>query len=79
MKTYIENIELLERFEIDTGFSAKRDPERAEYYIPPEPVEPTTRKIFIDLLAEVIKDLDSGKIQGMIEIDESQLPALIEY
>ena len=79
MKTYIENIELLERFEIDTGFSAKRDPERAEYYIPPEPIEPTTRKIFIDLVAEVLKDVDSGKIQGMIEIDESQLPALIEY
>ena len=79
MKTYIENIELLERFEIDTGFSAKRDPESTEYYIPPVPVEPTTRKIFIDLVAEVLKDVDSGKIQGMIEIDESELPALIQY
>ena len=79
MKTYIENIELLERFEIDTGFSAKRDPESTEYYIPPVPVEPTTRKIFIDLVSEVLKDLESGKIQGMIEIDESELPALIEY
>lgn len=78
MDTYIENIELLERIEIDTGFT-KRDPERAEYYIPPEVVQPTTRKIFIDLVAEVLQDLDSGKIQGMIEIDESELPALIEY
>jgi hypothetical protein len=78
MKTYIENIELLERFEIDRGFTP-RIPESTKYYIPPVPVEPTTRKIFIDLVAEVLKDVDSGKIQGMIEIDESELPALIQY
>jgi hypothetical protein len=78
MDTYIENLELLERIEIDTGFT-KIDTERMEYYIPPVPVEPTVSKIFIDLVAEVLQDLDSGKIQGMIEIDESELPALIEY
>ena len=78
MDTYIENIELLERIEIDTGFT-KIDTERTEYYIPPVPVEPTVSKIFIDLVAEVLQDLDSGKIQGMIEIDESELPSLIEY
>ena len=78
MKTYIENIELLERFEIDRGFTP-RIPESTEYYIPPVPVEPTTRKIFIDLVAEVLKVVDSGKIQGMIEIDESELPSLIQY
>jgi hypothetical protein len=78
MDTYIENLELLERIEIDTGFT-KIDTERMEYYIPPVPVEPTVSKIFIDLVAEVLQDLDSGKIQGMIEIDESELPALIQY
>ena len=78
MKTYIENITLLEKIEIDTGFT-KIDIEKTEYYIPPEVVEPTTRKIFTDLVAEVLGDLDSGKIQGVIEIDDSELPALIEY
>ena len=81
LDTYKENSEKLKRREIETGTSYLEPitEELDTYPLPPKPIPVTTRKVYIDLIGEIIEDIESGKIVGAIEIDEDDLPALITF
>ena len=81
LDTYKENSEKLKRREIETGTSYLEPitEELDTYPLPPKPIPVTTRKVYIDLIGEMVKDIESGKIVGAIEIDEDDLPALITF
>ncbi len=81
LNTYEENSIKLKRREIDRGISYLQPitPELDTYPLPPKPVPVSTTKIYIDLINEMVKDIESGKIVGAVQVNEEELPAIIEY
>lgn len=85
LKKYRENADKFEKLELSTGTTFWNKEERVEeeqegeYPLPTTTTPVTINKVYIDLIDEIVKDLDSGKIVGAIPIDETDLPAMIEY
>ncbi len=85
LNMYRENADKFEKMELETGTTfwgrGERKKEEAEgsYPLPPIPIPVTINKVYIDLIGEILKDLESGKIVGAIPIQEDELPAMIEY
>ena len=85
LKMYRKNADKFEKLELSTGTTFWNKEERleeereGEYPLPILPKPVTINKVYIDLIGEIVKDLDSGKIVGAIPIDEADLPAMIEY
>lgn len=85
LNMYRENALNFEMMELETGTTfwgrGERKKEEAEgtYPLPPIPIPVTINKVYIDLIGEILKDIESGKIVGAIPIDEGDLPAMIEY
>ena len=82
LKMYRKNAYKFESLELSTGttfWNKEENKETDQYPLPlvPEPV--TINKVYIDLIGEIVKDLESGKIVGAIPIDYTDLPAIIEF
>lgn len=81
MDTYIQNIEKLEKRELETG-KTLLEPivnETTQYPLPTEPVPITVENIYNSLVEKMLKDIASGELVGAIEVDDDDLPSIIIY
>jgi len=81
MDRYIENIEKLERRELETG-KTPLEPiinENTQYPLPTKPVPITPTNIYNSLVEKMLKDIQSGELVGAIEVDDDDLPSIIIY
>jgi hypothetical protein len=80
LKKYRENADKFEKLELSTGTTFwNKERETDQYPLPTEPDPITINKVYINLIGEIVKDLESGKIVGAIPIAEDELPVMIEY
>ena len=81
MDKYIENIERLERRELETGKTPLEPIENTttQYPLPTEPVPVTTSNVYNGLVTKILTDIDSGKLVGAVEVDDDDLPSIIIY
>ena len=81
MDRYIENIERLERRELETGKTIIEPivNTTTQYPLPTEPVPITVENIYNSLVEKMLKDIVSGELVGAIEVDDDDLPSIIIY
>ena len=77
---YIENVRLLNQSTIyDATAGTLGTPEKQKYALPlvPEPVD--MNSLYNKLIAKLLEEIDSDTVVGAVEIDATDLPAVITY
>ena len=79
LKLYRENANLFEKRELETGTTPYSKDKEKTYDLPPVPVPVTASTLYSDLVNRMVEDISNGSLVGAIEIDQNDLPAIIEY